>query len=119
MKGDHMSSEQNNGNASTESLQEQLSRLNSDELLTKLPAMLEAADTDLLNLRAQMSALRDCVMVLVVAQGSVNPVVLDSIIDLLESVRKAAEDKEASDYACVYDSMKDDIVRLRDGLATD
>ena len=118
MEGSRMSSEQHNEDKSTESLQKQLSSLSADELLEKLPAMLGDADSDLFNLRAQISALQICVMMLVVVQGSVHPVVLDTIIDLLESGRKAAEDKGASDYASVYGSLKDDIIGVRERLAT-
>ena len=102
-----------------ENLRDQLASLSSDDLLAKLPNMLDAADTELIDLHAQISALNACVMILVVAHGSVHPVVLDSIIEVLEGVNKSMRDVNtdtASNYIAAYDSLRVDIVNLRESL---
>ena len=102
-----------------ENLRNQLASLSSDELLAKLPNMLEAADAEFIDLHAQISALKACVMVLVTAQGSSHPEVFDGIIKLLENVSKITEDKNsasATNYVSAYDSLRDEVAKVREAV---
>ena len=107
-----------------ESVRDHLTNLSTDDLLAKLPEMLEAADNDLNRLHAELSALIACVKVLVIAQAAAHPVVLDSIIEVLGHVSDKAKNQSTTDpvsvdLSAVYDSLKSEFMGLRETMQQD